>query len=42
MVTLIFGEGRQEAHRGGPAAEMSIERRGAPVSWLVGCGWLDW
>jgi hypothetical protein len=42
MVTLIWGEGRQEAHRGGLVAAMMIERRGAPVRWSASCGWLSW
>jgi hypothetical protein len=42
MVTLIWGEGQQEAHRGGVAAVMTIGRRGAPVRWSTGCGWLGW
>jgi hypothetical protein len=42
MVTLIWGEGQQEAHRGGLTAAMTIGRRGAPVRWSAGCGWLDW
>jgi hypothetical protein len=39
MVTLIWGEGRQEAHRGGLAAAMTIGRRGAAVRWSTSCGW---
>jgi hypothetical protein len=42
MVTLIWGEGRQAAHRRGLVAAMTIGRRGAPVRWSAGCGWLDW
>jgi hypothetical protein len=42
MVTLIWGEGRQEAHHGGLAAAMTIGQMGAPVRWSTGYGWLDW
>jgi hypothetical protein len=42
MVTLIWGEGRQEAHRGGLTMVMMIGRRGAPVRWSAGCGWFGW
>jgi hypothetical protein len=39
MVTLIWGEGRQEAHRGGLAAATTSGRRGC-ADEVVGRLWL--
>jgi hypothetical protein len=41
-VILIWGEGRQEAHRCGLAAVMAIGQRGAPMRGSAGCRWLGW